>query len=95
MIIDLVHTQPLFREAPDELKVKYTHPETGVNIEIPYDDLVSTVMAINSMLEEEAEGVAEEPMPAQVEESPAEDVVLGGAPSGLKVMRSRIPADEL
>lgn len=101
MYIDLVHTQPLFRDAPDTLMVKYTHPETGVHLEIAYDDLVNTVIAVDALIsapedavEEQAEVEPEEPEPALVMNA-IEDQVLAGAPSGLRVMRSRIPEDSV
>lgn len=92
MYIDLVHIQPLFREGPDTLVVKYTHPETGVNLEIPYDDLVNTVVAIDAMLtgsDESGVDVAVEPAPAPEVVETVEEVVTT-APSGLRVMRSRV-----
>lgn len=96
MYIDLVHTQPLFREASDTLVVKYTHPDTGVNLEIPYDDLVNTVIAVDSMLS--AEEVAVEEAPAQQPTPPqpatVDETVTAGAPSGLRVMRSRVELDD-
>lgn len=89
MIIDLVHVQPLFREGPDVLVVKYTHPETGVHIEIPYEDLVNTVLAVDAMLTED-EPAAEEQPP----EAPTADEIVAAAPSGLRVMRSRVELDD-
>jgi hypothetical protein len=99
MYIDLVHTQPLFREAPDTLVVKYTHPDTGVNLEIPYDDLVNTVVAVSALLEgEEVEEQQQEEVtypamlsPEESREVLIEDQVTAGVPSGLRVMRSHIP----
>lgn len=93
MFIDLIHTQPLFRDAPDSLAVKYTHPDTGVNIEIPYEDLVNTVIAVDEMLSSPQDVEPDEEDPGAVAEELVEEQVLSGAPSGLRVRRTVLPDD--
>lgn len=98
MLIDLVHTQPLFREGPDTLVVRYTHPETGVNLEIPYTDLVDTVVAVDQLLSATDDEVVEEPPPLQEadpESSASIDDLITAAPSAMRVVRSRVADDAI